>query len=764
MNRRRESPAMCLWRALTSLVVVLLLLVLLQCTVAPVSAQRSNASSWLTLNGNKPSIIARGGFSGLLPHSSFAAYQLAQLVSDPDVIFYCDVQLTKDGAGICTSDLLLQNSTDISRIYPNKSSSYNVNGAITEGYFPVDFTLKDLSKVTLVQSIYSRSQLFDGYPIQTVEEVASLKPKGLWLNVQHDLFFSQHNFSMRSYVLTVSRTVVVNVISSPEVGFLRSIASRFNPRITKLIFRFLGPSDIEPSMNQTYTSLSKNLTFIKTFASGILVPKAYIWPVDGTLYLQPHTSIVQDAHKEGLEVYASEFYNDVPLSYNYSYDPITEYLNFVDNGDFSVDGVLSDFPITPSEAIDCFAHLGSNASENVKLLVISKNGASGDYPDCTDLAYNKAISDRADVIDCPVQMSKEGIPFCMSSINLINSTNVLRTNYSSLSTTVPQIQPGSGIFTFNLTWNQIQGLTPAISNPYSKYFLYRNPKFKDAGHFLTLSEFLDLAKNSSSLSGVLISIENAAYLIEQQLPIIDAVLDAVSKAGYGNQTAKRVMIQSSSSSVLMKIKEKSNYERVYKVDEDIRDAAHSAIEDIKTFATSVVVSKSSVFLEDQQYLTRLSDVVPKLQSAKLPVYVETLSNEFVSQPWDFFSDATVEINNHVQGAGVDGVITDFPYTSARYKWNQCSNLGNNTPNFMAPVQPGSLFQLMQPSAMPPVEPPNPVLTVSDVAESPLPDGVARTPPAGGTTSPAPTSNGPPRIAACIFLLNLAMLISALLLL
>lgn len=156
---------------------------------------------------------------------------------------------------------------------------------------------------------------------------------------------------MRSFVLSVSKSVVASYISSPEVAFLRSIATHFNPRKTKLVFRFLGQDEIEPSTNQTYGSLLKNLTVIKTFASGILVPKAYIWPVDRSLYLQPHTSVVVDAHKEGLEVFASDFANDVPLSYDYSYDPISECLSFIDNGKFSVDGVLTDFPITPSTAI-----------------------------------------------------------------------------------------------------------------------------------------------------------------------------------------------------------------------------------------------------------------------------------------------------------------------------------------------------------------------------------------------------------------------------
>ena len=159
---------------------------------------------------------------------------------------------------------------------------------------------------------------------------------------------------MRSFVISVSKSVIVNYISSPEVAFLKSIMARLNPKTTKLVFRFLGQDDTEPSTNQTYGSLLKNLTFVKTFASGIMVPKSYIWPVDANNYLLPYMSVVLDAHKEGLEVFASDFSNDVPFSFNYSYDPVTEFLNYVDNGIFSVDGVLTDFPITPSEAIGNF--------------------------------------------------------------------------------------------------------------------------------------------------------------------------------------------------------------------------------------------------------------------------------------------------------------------------------------------------------------------------------------------------------------------------
>ncbi|GKB01142.1 hypothetical protein Tco_0829186 [Tanacetum coccineum] len=90
-----------------------------------------------------------------------------------------------------------------------------------------------------------------------------------------------------------------------------------------------------------------------------------------------------DAHKAGLEVFASNFVNDIPLSYNYSYDPIREYLQFVDNGVFAVDGVLSDNPITPSVAFDCLSNLKKN--KNQGRVGVTCNYPDPSFPDWHDL-------------------------------------------------------------------------------------------------------------------------------------------------------------------------------------------------------------------------------------------------------------------------------------------------------------------------------------------------------------------------------------------
>ncbi|TQD82884.1 hypothetical protein C1H46_031548 [Malus baccata] len=316
-------------------------------------AQGPPPKKWQTLTGQQPLVIARGGLSGLFPEGSIPASDMAKTLSLPGSAFFCNLQLSKDNVGICLSNILLDNTTTISMFFPKGQNTYNVNGKDIRGWFALDFTADELlANVSLTQNIYSRPSQFDGMmPISTVEDVLGTKPNKFWLNVPYDSFYNEHKISMVSFVEKVVKFAPIPYISSPEIGFLKAIGGKVNKMKTKLIFQFLYPEETEPTTKEKYSALVKQLGMIKSVAAGILVPKEYIWPVNKNNYLEAATTLVNDAHKEGLEVHASGFANDVILPYNYSFDPTSEYLQFVDNSQFSVDGVLTDFPPTASEAI-----------------------------------------------------------------------------------------------------------------------------------------------------------------------------------------------------------------------------------------------------------------------------------------------------------------------------------------------------------------------------------------------------------------------------
>ncbi|KAE9604523.1 putative glycerophosphodiester phosphodiesterase [Lupinus albus] len=669
------------------------------------------AQNWSTLSGNEPLVIARGGFTGLFPEGSEDAIAMSKDIS----IFLCNLQLTIDAGAFCVTGIKLDNATTIAMFDP-KEKVYNINGQNVKGHFAVDYTGAQIDQnVSMNQAIFSRPSFYDGiYPVLNVDVILRDKsPPRFWLNAQYEAFYDQHGVKLVDVVLEIQRANRIDFVSSPEVGFLKGINGKVNKE-TKVIFQLLNANDVEPTTNKTYGTIVKDLTTIKSFASGIMVPKQYIRPVKPNKYLGLPTTLVVDAHKQGLEVYAYGFANDFFSSYNCSYDPTAEYLQFIEDGD-SFDGVVTDFAQTASYAIACFAH-NNTMPKKGQPLIISNNGASGVYPGSTDLAYQQAIDDGADIIDCSVQMTKDGIAFCSSSIDLIADTTAM-TKFMSRSSNVPELQPKSGIFSFDLTWTEIQTLKPQIVNPQGNDFP-RNPAYKNSGKFVTLFEFLELAK-AKGVTGVLVNIKNAAYLASKKgLDIVCSVHSNLQNATFDEQATQQVLIQSDDSSVLSRFKDFPSYKRVMLIDDKIGDAPKQTVDEIKKYAEAVNLPKTSVVRASNSLLTGMTNVVKEMKDANLTVFVHTLRNEYVSLALDYWSDPNVEIATYVHSAKVDGIVTDFPATASRYMRSPCSD-PNNDPTIL-PAKPGELLRTVAPELLPPAEAPLPPLEVSNVVDPPLP--------------------------------------------
>lgn len=166
--------------------------------------------------------------------------------------------------------------------------------------------------------------------------------------MQNAAFYQEKGVKVEDIVLDLLNSYRIEFLSASDMGFLKSLSQKSNN--TKVVFQLLNAKDVEPSTKKPYESVIKDIATIKSFASGIIVPKDYIWPIKADKYLGLPTTVVADAHKSGLEVYASGFANDFFASYSYNYDPTAEYLQFFDKGE-CVDGVITDFPSTASNAI-----------------------------------------------------------------------------------------------------------------------------------------------------------------------------------------------------------------------------------------------------------------------------------------------------------------------------------------------------------------------------------------------------------------------------
>jgi len=54
-------------------------------------------------------------------------------------------------------------------------------------------------------------------------------------------------------------------------------------------------------------------------------------------------------------------------------------------------------------------------------------------------------------------MTKDGIAFCANTVDLLEISTAMP-KFMSRSANVPELQPKSGIFSFDLTWTEIQTL------------------------------------------------------------------------------------------------------------------------------------------------------------------------------------------------------------------------------------------------------------------------------------------------------------------
>uniref|UniRef100_A0ACD5Z969 Uncharacterized protein n=1 Tax=Avena sativa TaxID=4498 RepID=A0ACD5Z969_AVESA len=742
---------------------MLLILILLHGANAAVDEP---VQKWQTLDGNPPLVIARGGFSGLFPESSPAAYQFAMATGLPEVVLYCDLQLSSDGIGICRSGLKLDKSTLISEVFPKRDKTYKLGNEDVHGWFLLDFTADELlNNVTVTQTILSRPSTFDGIMgMFTLDHVKALNPQTIWINVEYGKFYADHNLNIEDYLLKLPKDFPIAYISSPDVSFLKSIGGKFKGK-TKIILRSLWENATEPTLVKSYGDIMNDLNIIKPIVSGILVPKHFIWPTNKDDYLLPSTSLVKDAHALGLEVHASGFANDNFASYNYTHDPAMEYLQYIDNPDFCVDGVLTDFTPTASGAIACLAHTKENAllptakpllaTENgERPLIITHNGASGVFSGCTDLAYQQAVRDGADIIDCSVRMSQDGVAFCLGSADLTTSTTAA-TTFMTKVVTVSEIQNKSGIFSFDLSWSEIETLKPDLNGPYAQVGLKRNPAAKNAGKLLTLPGFLDLAK-TSNVSGILIEIEDAPYLATRGLGLVDAVCSALVNASYDKESnQQRVLIQSDDSSVLSVFKKFPKFERVLVIDPVISDASKPSVDEIKELAHSVMVSRGSLVRVHGFFLAGFTDLVQKIHDANLTLHVGVLKNEFMNIGFDYFADPTVEIVTYYTALVTDGIVTEFPATAAAYFKSPCSDLTKNLSYTILSANPGGLERMVPPGALPPALPPAPVLEPSDVIDPPLPPVSVSSPPESTPKADDEASSASSNAGNCLLVAGIA---------
>lgn len=309
----------------------------------------------------RPLVIAHRGASGHRPEHTLESYELGIAMGadfiEPDLV------ITRDGVLIARHENEISQTTDVADRpeFAARKATKRVSGHEVTGWFTEDFTLAEIRTLRARERLPFRDRAHDGqFQIPTFEEVLDLAVRGsaatgrtigVYPETKHPSYFRGLGLPLEEPLLAALEQRGWTTQDDPvflqsfETGNLRELRKRTGVRLIQLLDELGRPWDFTVAGDRrTYRDLAtpEGLAWIATYADGIGPNKRLIVPLDHDRQLQPPTTLVDDAHRAGLQVHPWTFRSEPEfLAPGYERQPEREYEQFYELG---VDGVFSDFP------------------------------------------------------------------------------------------------------------------------------------------------------------------------------------------------------------------------------------------------------------------------------------------------------------------------------------------------------------------------------------------------------------------------------------
>jgi glycerophosphoryl diester phosphodiesterase len=353
----------------TALLLAAALLVLALSQVAGASRGQERVDKGGKPERRLPLVIGHRGASGYRPEHTLASYRLAiEMGADyiePDLVS------TKDHVLVARHENNIADTTDVAAHpeFASRRTTKTIDGTPMTGWFTEDFTLAELRTLRAKErlpDLRPANTAFDGlYQVPTFQEVIDLAKQagvGIYPETKHPTYFDSIGLSLEEPLLATLRANGLTgprakvFIQSFETANLRELRARTRLPLVQLIDATGRPYDFVVSGDpRTYADLvtPAGLAEIATYADGIGPNKDLIVPRDSAGNLLEPTSLVRDAHREGLVVHPWTFRrenNFLPLDFRQGNPASPEFLRAP--GDLpaelrlffrlGVDGVFSD--------------------------------------------------------------------------------------------------------------------------------------------------------------------------------------------------------------------------------------------------------------------------------------------------------------------------------------------------------------------------------------------------------------------------------------
>jgi len=337
-----------------------LVLVLLAAIAAiALSAHPSpSQTTYPTLRGTAPIVIAHRGASGYRPEHTLAAYELA-IAQGADYI-EPDLVLTRDRVLVARHDRYLSDSTDIAQ-HPEFAdrrrlgrTSFDTEDRLD--WWVEDFTLAELKTLRAVQT-RDRDSAWDGqFAVPTFSEVIELvqakerelgRTIGLYPETKDPEILDSVGLDYRAPLKAILNRYNLNrpdaaiYVQSFHDQILRDFRRdpEFRAPLVQLVWQGL-----ERGWDDTSGQPNYPLEEIATYADGVGAYKRLINP-NG----RESTNFIRQAHELGLVVHAWTFRNDALPDWSDFPDGPAEIRFYLELG---LDGFFTDFPDAGRQAVD----------------------------------------------------------------------------------------------------------------------------------------------------------------------------------------------------------------------------------------------------------------------------------------------------------------------------------------------------------------------------------------------------------------------------
>ncbi|KAJ7978737.1 Glycerophosphodiester phosphodiesterase [Quillaja saponaria] len=348
-----------------SFTTLVFLFLIVGCTARPFYPLPSKESDGnrQPLQTSRPYNIAHRGSNGEFPEETSPAYTRA--IDEGADFIETDILSSKDGVLICFHDVTLDDTTDIAehKEFANRKRTYEVQGFNYTGFFPVDFTIKELKLLRVKQRYTFRDQQYNGkFSIITFEEFISIaldapRVVGIYPEIKNPVFINQHvkwqggkrfedkfveilkKYGYKGSYLSKDWLKQPAFIQSFAPTSLVHIANQTDLPKILLIDEVTIPTQ---DTNQYWEITSDNyLDYIKEYVVGIGPWKDTVVPAINN-YLQAPTDLVSKAHAHDLQVHPYTYRNENKfLHFDFHEDEYQEYNYWINT--IRVDGLFTDF-------------------------------------------------------------------------------------------------------------------------------------------------------------------------------------------------------------------------------------------------------------------------------------------------------------------------------------------------------------------------------------------------------------------------------------